>query len=230
MRSMLIALLALTATPALAQDGPPAWAKGYVGDWTLESASEGGYPCGFKVLPQAGIGGVAVEMSPACRKNYAVEDVAVLTQGAKGELRFLDAVRKTVIAFPKAPDGGWVSPPQDSGMQLVISKGSAWTPQSRRELMSGTWSLSGPADARTCGFSMTSNKAGTAGTLSQDGQCPKPWKGKAWAKWTVKDAVMVVSDKAGAPILTLKKGDPVTYVGEDRGQPLFFGPGLVIGE
>jgi hypothetical protein len=227
MRAVLLSavLAGAAASPAVAL---PDWAAGKTGVWTVEPVTEGGQLCTLDLTANEAIGGLQVAVSAGCRKNHNFEDVAAWTVGQDGTLRLIDPLRHTRWTFGRAPDGVWIGQEED-GDQVVLSRGDRRqaTKVSAKARMSGTWSLSGPNNANACGFWMTSNKAGAAGTVKQAGLCPAEWKAKAWAGWTLKAGRLSLNDKAGKPLLVLKQADATTFTTE--GEPeLFFGPGVIV--
>ena len=221
--------LAFFAAPALAGDSSAPWAKPYAGVWTVAPSAEGGYACTLKLGTGMAIGGAEVEVSPACRKNYPFEDVAAWSLSKAGDILLIDALRKTLVRFRKSTAGDYMAELKGRD-SAVLSRGDLEPKSSAHALMSGTWSLSGPDNDPTCGFTLTSDKAGTSGSLKRAGQCAAVWRGKAWAKWSVKSDQITLADKAGKALLKLKRGDRTTFVHEDKAGAVFFGPGEVIGQ
>lgn len=223
-------VLAAAATPTLAGDPAPAWAKPYLGTWTLSGASEGGAVCGFDVLPTGAVGGVGVRMWASCRQNLPVEDVAAFTVADNGkELRLIDPLRKTVIAFRKTGDGDWMATEEVDNEGLVLMKGDpGFGDVSAKDRRTGTFLVSGPNGAHSCGYEMSSNASGSAGKARQFGRCDKRWKARPFVRWTFANRQITLYDKAGKPALVLKQDDLNTFMVESKaGEPVFFGPGAV---
>jgi hypothetical protein len=222
-----LGLLAL-ATAAPAAEPTPAWAKPYIGAWTLSGAGEGGFVCGFKVLPEPGVGGMQVEMSPACRKNFPVEDAAAFTEGRNHELLLIDPLRRPVLRFRPA-GGDWTAArPKLDGDDIVLMHVDP------DDILHDqvTWSLSGPDNAQACGFTMGFAKhSHSAGTLRRAGRCDPRFAALKPVRWRRDKGTITLLDKAGKALMTLKGPDKAdVYVKEDaKGGPVFFGPGVVVG-
>ncbi len=232
-RPTLAAALLLAAAPALAKpahtkEAPAPWAGPYAGTWTLSPSTEGGYACTLKLGTDMAIGGAGVEVSATCRKNHDLEDVAAWTLTKTGDIELIDPLRKPVLKFRKSRAGDYMAEVKGADA-LVLSRGDLAGKSSPHEIMSGTFSLSGPDNADACGFTVTSDKAGTSGTLKRVGTCAAKWKAKAWAKWSVKGDQITLSDKAGKALLKLKRGDRTTFVVDYKSGAVFFGPGAVSG-
>lgn len=226
--ALLAAMAALSATPAAAADPTPAWARPYIGAWTLSGASEGGFVCGFRVLPEPGVGGMQVEMSPSCRKNFPVEDAAAFTEGPNHELLLIDPLRHPVLRF-KPAGGDWIAQrPGGQGDDIVLSHADPG------EILHEevTWSLSGPDNAHACGFTMIfARHSYSSGGLRRAGRCDPRWADLKPARWRRGKNTITLLDKAGHALMTLNGPDKAdVYVREDaKGGPAFFGPGVVVG-
>ncbi|MBS0297595.1 MAG: AprI/Inh family metalloprotease inhibitor [Proteobacteria bacterium] len=225
--ALFAAVAALATTPAAA-DPAPAWAKPYIGAWTLSGASEGGFACVFQVLPEPGIGGMQVKMSPACRKNFPVEDAAAFTEGPNHELLLIDPLRHPVLRFKRAGEDWVAQRPNGQGDDIVLNHSRAEGP--RVLTYPNTWSLSGPDNAQACGFVVNFNARGS-GSMHRAGRCDPRWADLKPVRWRLRKAGMTLLDKAGHRLMTLKGPDDFNvYVREDaKGGPVFFGPGVVVG-
>ena len=229
-RPLTAAVLATVAlaTAAPAAEPAPAWAKPYIGAWTLSGAGEGGFVCGFKVLPEPGVGGMQVRMSPACRKNFPVEDAAAFTEGRNHELMLIDPLRHPVLRFRPAGDSWTAARPKLDGDHIVLIHADP------DDILHDqvTWSLSGPDNAQACGFTMGFAKHSySTGTLKRAGRCDPRFAALKPVRWRRDKGSITLLDKAGKALMTLKGPDKAdVYVKEDaKGGPVFFGPGVVVG-
>ena len=248
MRSLLslaaLVLLAAAAAPPRAtppnadeaearRDTPP-WAKTWLGRWSLYEDGEGGQGCTLYFEEGVSIGGAALRLTPTCRQNFPLEDVAGWTlsdpRAKSPRIIFIDALRKPVLTFEKL-GAAWAASPRSRGDGLdrpaALLERDTDKPvhESIRHMMrEGGFNLSGPDKKDGCGFTTTATRA-TAGKLSQEGRCARRWKGRGWASWAWTDGKLLLKDREGAVLVTLTREDEHTFFNGSSSDPLFFGPG-----
>ncbi len=218
------------------RDTPP-WARKWLGRWSLYEDGEGGQGCKLYFEEGMSIGGAALRLTPTCRQNFPLEDVAGWTlddpRKKTPRIVFIDALRQPVLTFEKL-GGGWAASPRSRGDGLdrptALLERDTDKPvhESIRQMMrEGGFNLSGPDKKDWCGFTTTATSA-TAGKLSQEGRCARRWKGRGWASWAWTDGKLLLKDRRGAVLVTLTRGDDFTFENGSSGDPLFFGPGGIV--
>src|SRR3569833_2913141 len=148
-RPLTAAVLATVAlaTAAPAAEPAPAWAKPYIGAWTLSGADVGGFVCGGGGRPGPGGGGGRGRGAPAGREGGPVEDAAAFTEGRNHDLMLIDPLRHPGLRFRPAGDSWTAARPKLDGDDIVlIHVDPADTSHD-----AVTWSLSGPDTAPACG-------------------------------------------------------------------------------
>ncbi|MGX5719369.1 AprI/Inh family metalloprotease inhibitor [Shinella zoogloeoides] len=225
-RMLPVVLAAGLCGPALAGDAAD-WAKPLAGDWTFSGVSEGDPYCRVTLGTEGAIGGAGVDISATCLRNFPFGDVAAWTLRDDG-IAFIDPLRKTVIALSKSEDGSYGAT-LDDGRQVSLDRGAPQEPQSLKDLLDGTFTLSGANDAEACGFAVSA-RSSTGGTLEQAGACPDRWKGKGWAKWRFAASKLDLLTKKDKVILTMVPADGFTFTAEEDAGPIYFGPGAIQGE
>lgn len=218
--------LALGALGTSATAATPAEVKKLAGAWTMAGASEGQGSCSLKFSAQPAIGGWGVDVPPACVKAFPrLKDAAAWTLYEDGQIGLINPLRNRIYRFEKTSDGDYITAPNRSGDQFVLSKGPAAKAMTPQERMSGGWSVTGVGGKPRCAYASKSNTAGTEGTLTAKPSptCPANWKSVGWASWVQKAGKLQLLDEAGKVTHTFAKGDPVTWEGETKaGAPLYF--------
>ena len=176
---------------------------------------------------EGAIGGASIDISATCLRNFPFGDVAAWTLRDDG-IAFIDPLRKTVIVLSKSEDGSYGAT-LDDGRQVSLDRGAPQEPQSLKELLDGTFTLSGANDAEACGFAVSA-RSSNGGTLEQAGACPDRWKGKGWAKWRFAAGKLDLLTKKDKVILTMVPADGFTFTAEEDAGPIYFGPGAIQGE
>ncbi len=215
----------------------PAWAKPWLGRWSLYEDGEGGQGCTLSFVQGLSIGGAALQLTPTCRQNFPVDQVAGWTlddpRKKRPRILFIDALRKPVLTFEKppaadAPSWGAALPDRDGlpRPQALLERDTEKPPhQTVRQLFKdGSYDLSGPNMKDWCGFATTATGA-AAGKLSQEGRCARRWKGRGWASWSWADGKLLLKDRRGAVLVTLTRDDEQTFFNGSSTDPIFFGPG-----
>jgi hypothetical protein len=221
-----LTIAALQGSAGFAADPPLPWAKPLAGAWTLSGVTDGAPVCRLDLGTAGAIGGAAIAVSATCRRNFPLEEVAAWTLRDNG-IALIDPLRKTVLSFRRLPDGAY-SATLPNGEGLALERGAPRKPKSRQALLDGTFTLSGPDNRAPCGFSVSARTA-TAGSLEQAGACPARWKAKNWAGWRFESGRLNLLAANGARILSLAPADDFTFVAEQPEGPLFFGPGVILG-
>ena len=237
--------LAAAATPppnaghAEAMPETPPWAKRWLGRWSLYEDGEGGQGCTLDFTPGMSVGGAALRLTPTCRQNFPLEEVAGwrLDDPAKRTPRivFIDALRKPVLTFEKTSrEFPWSTalPNRADGQErsaALLERDTEKLPhESVRQLLRDVnYDLSGPDMKDFCGFSVRATGA-TGGKLEQVGRCAKRWKGRGWASWSWTDGKLLMKDRKGAVLLTMTRDDEQTFHNGSSSDPLFFGPGGIV--
>lgn len=223
--------LAIAALFAAATDAGPAasepvgWARPYAGPWTLSGVTEGAPYCPLTLGTEGVIGGATLEISPTCRRNFPLEEVTGWTLRGD-QLVLIDALRQAQISFSRVESGGFMGA-LPTGEAVSLDRGRPPAPRSRKDLLDGTFTLSGSNNAGACGFAVTAASA-TAGSLEQAGECAEPWKGRDWRRWSFAGGRLNLLAADGSTILSLPPGDAFTFVAEGPEGPVFFGPGVIV--
>lgn len=212
------ALLALAASPAAALEAP----KDYAGPWTLSGVSEGDPVCKVKLGREMAIGGWSVELAKDCYGKFGLsEDIAAWTVYPDGAIGFIDPLRKLVIRFEPVEIGGYVGDgPQ--GRPISLDREQKGRPPTEAERMSGTWMLTELGGKVICRYRMTSNKAGTAGTLKAEPGCPADWaRVTRWSTGGGKIHLKIYADRASLIRLALPGDSIQGFDGEDAKGELY---------
>lgn len=218
------ALAATGISAASAAEPTLAWTRSYAGAWTLSGVTEGAPYCELSLGAEGAIGGASIKVSATCRRNFPLEKVAAWTLRGD-DVVLIDSLRKAVLAFSRT-DGGFYAARLPSGEVVSLERGGPNRPKSRKELLDGTFTLSGPNNAAPCGFSVSAESANT-GDLEQVGACPANWKARAWRRWSFARGHLNLLAADGSTLLSLTPADGFTFVAEMPDGPVFFGPGVI---
>ncbi len=219
-----VSLAAFLVRPAFAADAALDWAEPHAGVWTLAGVTEGAPYCALTFGTEGVVGGASIDVSATCRRNFPMEEVAAWT--LRGDtIALIDPLRQTVIAFVHQQDGSYSATISD-GETVTLDKGAPDAPASRKELLDGSFALSGPNNTSPCGFSVSARTA-DAGELEQAGQCPALWKAKTWKGWSFAAGHLNLLADDGSVILSLAPADEFTFFTEQPDGPIFFGPGVI---
>ena len=218
------ALTLLLGLPIQAAEPPLPWTKPFTGAWTLSGLTDGAPYCRLMLGDQGVIGGANLDVSATCRRNFPLEDVAAWTLRDRS-IVLIDALRQAVLTFQPAADGSFRAT-LPGGVGISLDRGAPAAPKSRKDLLDGTFTLSGPNNAAPCGFAVEALSAND-GTLEQAGDCPAVWKDRRWKNWSFRAGRLNLLAADGTVILALTPGDGFTFSTEMAGQTLFFGPGVI---
>lgn len=200
----LAALFAALALPAAALEAP----KDYAGKWTLSGVSEGDAACTLTLTSEEAIGGWSVDLPGACVDKFgAAEDAAAWTVAPGGAIAFIDPLRHVVLKFEPAEIGGYVAHPANGEPIALNRAGKGEAELTEQQRMSGRWVLVS-MNTPVCGWTMTSNDAGTAGKLKRGGACAKTWAAKGIVGWKRVGGRILLLDAKGKAIRTLP-GDSI---------------------
>jgi hypothetical protein len=214
MKPMLSALaaLALLASPAVALEAP----KDYAGKYALSGVSEGAAVCRLTLTDEMAIGGWGVTLAKDCQGKFGLpDDIAAWTVLQNGSIAFIDPLRKVVLRFEPVDAGSYVAE-RPGAESIALDREVKPHTLTERERMSGNWTLNRLGGDVICRYAMTSNKAGTAGSLKAGAGCPKAWA--RVTRWEIaKGRIMLAVDagKAGKTLLTLPGDSLQGFDGED---------------
>jgi hypothetical protein len=196
-RLLIAAALALAAVPALAQ--APVAPSAMVGAWDLSKDGEGAPTCRIALSKDTTIGGFAVAVPKTCAKvTKNAGDIYAWRMNGK-DLAFADPLRHTLLTFASDGQGTWSTAGAD---HLLLSKPSRTLSQAER--MRGHWRLVALGGVPLCDFDLTSNPAGTAGTLrAHPTACKAPWVGRSFARWELKARRISLIDDAGKTVVAI---------------------------
>ena len=171
-----------------------------LGAWVLSQDGEGAPACTVTMRPDQTIGGFSMLAARICtRVLRKAGDLAAWYVAPSGVLVFADPTRRPILRLKPQSGGGWVSA-TDGEHYLLGRPASAPTLAQR---MTGHWRLVALGGVPLCDFDVTSNAAGSAGTLKPRAVCKSPWAGKAFASWSLKGRRITLADRAGAPIVAI---------------------------
>lgn len=218
------AILALATSVAQAQP-----AEELAGSWTLSLSAEPQTTCDVSLGADSTDGGDTLHIPFGCYRSFKVRDVTAWTfDTADGAIVFNDRRGRPLYRF-KPDEGGFRS--DEPGWRLrrrAPDPRAAMTPQQR---MSGVWKMTGLGGRALCAFDMTSDAQGRSGELkARTEDCFGEWKGKTWARWTLRGKEMTLYGRGGQPILAFQQADEFTFqrrdlIAEARGRTtemLFF--------
>ena len=197
---MIALILALILAVALASSGPQPAPKALVGAWVLSQDGEGAPACTITLKPGETIGGFEMAVPKPCSRVIRhADDMAAWYVAPNGVLTFADATRRGMLRLKPGTGGGWIS--AADGEHYLMSRPSKAPTLAQR--MSGHWRLVALGGVPLCDFDLTSNPAGSAGTLKPRGACKAPWTGKAFSGWSLKGRRITLADPAGKPIIAI---------------------------
>lgn len=223
----LVSLIAGQVLTANAQGTKLDWAEPLAGNWTLSGVSEGDPYCRVMLGTEGTIGGATLDISATCQRNFPLEEVAAWTI-RDGAITLIDAMRGAVVSFEPQGDDGYGAEFSD-GRVVTLDRGEPEAPESIAVLMDGSFDLSGPNNAASCGF-MVEATASEQGNIEQVGACPDAWGNKRWSKWKYTAGRLNLLSDGGSTILSLTQADEFTFTTDGPDGPLFFGPGPIQGE
>ena len=232
MRVILASLFAaLAAGSAAAAEWPDTPAQ-LAGVWTIDGVTEGTSSCVFTMGAEEHLGGWTVNFPTRCKDAFAMKDViAWRVDPADGAIVFVGAQRQELIRFSRTADGAYVANPEGRP-GMVISRGDPATrqPPSPQQAMTGAWKLSGLGGRPLCVFDLTSDEKGRNGKLVRREDCLGEWRGKDWDRWTVRGREIILWDRRGNPVMTLRRVDTFTFERAEEinayrgvGDMMFFG-------
>jgi hypothetical protein len=207
-QSLTLAVL-LTATAALAAGQPP---QAQAGRYTLSGVSEGDPVCRVTLGTQMAIGGWSLDLAKDCYGKFGLsQDIAAWTLLPGGGIAFIDPLRKPLVRFEPIQAGGYVGDGPNS-QPIALDREAKAPPLTVQQQLSGRWSLNQLGGQVVCRYAMTSNRAGTAGTLRAQRGCPGNWA--AVVLWERGGGRLRLLDAKRRVRLTLR-GDPVEGFGGD---------------
>ena len=119
-RFALLVLLSCAALPTSASDASKerAFLTSLSGEWIIQGAKRN-MTCRVILKDEATIGGSDLIVSPDCMKKFAVMgDVTAWRVNERGELHFVDALRKMRVRF-QTPDNSYVAIPEVDGIDRI---------------------------------------------------------------------------------------------------------------
>ena len=226
-KTMVLTALMLGGASAAWADDRLDWAMPLAGEWTLAGVNDGDPYCAVRLGDEGVIGGADIELSATCLRNYPLDEVAGWTL-RDGDIVLIDALRQAVLAFA-AFDDDIYGAAIDEFRRVALSRGAPDVPGAMDELLSGSFTLSGPDNSEPCGFMLEAQSA-TEGSISQEGACPASWKAKPWQLWKAEGDTVSFLAGDGSPILTMTLADGLTFTADGPDGPLYFGPGQIVVE
>lgn len=102
----------------------PAMAADFLGDWAIQNA-DGSKSCKVTLHREPVIGGMQIDVDPACAKTFPVMDDVASWRLLEGwEIVLVDATRKSLIRF-FTPDNAYVADPETDGIATIVKLGTA---------------------------------------------------------------------------------------------------------
>lgn len=115
---------ALAQAPLDLDTVDPAMAADFLGDWTIQNA-DGSKTCKVTLHKEQVIGGMQIDVDPACAKVFPVMDDVASWRLLEGwEIVLVDATRKSLIRF-FTPDNAYVADPETDGISTIVKIGAA---------------------------------------------------------------------------------------------------------
>lgn len=214
------ATLAVAAGAAWAEDAP----KAMLGRWDLGGVTEGSESCRIVLKADASIGGWVVDRARDCARKFPfTTGINAWHMGRDGKLVFTDALRKPLLSFEHTDDGSYMGGDDSapSGI-LMIDRPVTGPAPTRQDQMSGDWSIGGVGGAPHCAVVSHATVAATSGTLTVKPGCDRKLA-RGWASWKLKGEILTLFDAKGTALQTFKRGDIVTFEGEDaKGDSIYF--------
>jgi hypothetical protein len=172
--------------------------------------SDGKASCVLTFTSEGSIGGWEAKIPPACVKAFPeLADAGVWTFDGNGGLVIADAMRHRLAVFPEQ-EGGPYEARRPNGRTWTLRRLNAPAMLTPAQQMTGRWRL--VKDLKdVCVLDITSNAAGTAGSIKPRPGCDPAWSG--WAKWTLKGDRLTLRDKGGVPALYLRRTESITFSG-----------------
>lgn len=214
MRVAVAALALVLAAGAATAADHPTDPKALVGEWTLSPMAEGPEVCNFTMDADSTDGGYTLHIPFSCYRDFDVDDVTAWGVDADGAILFKDRRGRTLHRFDPVPVGGYGA--TEPGWSLDRREREQRPPMSQQELMSGVWRITGLGGASLCAFDLTSNAAGTAGTLKVKPGCSGEWATKTWSRWTLRKRELTLFNASGQPVVAFRQDeDRVTFERRD---------------
>ena len=213
-RISLAALFVALALPADALEAP----KDYAGKWTLSGVSEGDAACTLTLTAEQAIGGWGVDLPKDCIDRFgATEDAAAWTVVPGGAIAFIDPLLHVLLKFEPTEIGGYVAHPAQGEPLALGRAGRSDRELTEQQRMSGTWVLTALGGTPTCTVAMTAAKDGMSGTLRRLGTCRAPWAKTNLARWGREGSRMVLIDRKGVPLISLRGDSLEGFTGATKG-------------
>lgn len=214
-RSVAVLIAALMASPALAAE--PA---DHAGPYWMGGVSEGDESCNVTLGTEPVVGGWSLDLANDCVDKLGVSsDIAAWNVGPQGQVRFINALRKTLLEFEPAEIGGFVAHP-DEGEPLTLDRAVNEPELTEQQRMSGQWAVTRLGGDIVCRYASTADKTGLKGTLKAGADCPAPWS--RLSRWTIAKGRVSLIDAAGKVVLTLP-GDSIQGFDGDDAKGEFIG-------
>jgi len=106
------------SAPAVAASKERAFLKALSGEWIVLGAKRN-TTCRVILKNEATIGGSEIIVSPDCTRKFAVMgDITAWRVSERGELHFVDALRKMRVRF-QTPDNSYVAIPEVDGIDRL---------------------------------------------------------------------------------------------------------------
>lgn len=207
-RSLTILITALLAAPALAAE--PA---DHAGRYWMGGVSEGAETCNVTLGTEPVVGGWSLDLAADCEEKLGISsDIAAWTVGPRGQIRFIDALRKPLLEFEPSEIGGFVAHPSE-GEPLSLDRAVNEPELTEQQRMSGQWAVTRLGGDIVCRYASTADKAGLKGTLKAAAGCPAPWS--RLARWQIAKGRVALIDTAGKTVVTLPGDSIQGFDGDD---------------
>lgn len=200
-------MLAFAALPALAQADDEI-IRATAGRYRI---SDGTHSCTVTLKAEGSIGGHEADLGKGCEKiDPKLADIGVWNLDGGG-IVFSDTLRHRIVSFDEN-EGGPYTAARPHGRPWTLSALGGAPALTPAQQMRGRWNV--VVDQKTvCGYALTSNAKGTAGTIAAQPGCEKSWAGRGLTRWRLQGDRLLMGGADGRPAMTLRRTEVITFSG-----------------